>query len=235
MGAPSPCAVCGKPVEPDSCGRARRFHAECRKEGRSVMMQGNQRRRGKLTTGGIYKAFPADPMKTEAYQDLDPTAIRRVGVAYWGELADFAYWCFDVLNPLCFGGRIPHPLFQFPRVTPYGKCLGWAEVCDLDRPVINIFLSTWTRRRDRHASVFPLISHEMMHFDVTMRWRDAGQCRYRTSHDNEFWLDGVQAAAPPLGVDLALMKHPFCQWPHGGWSKARRKKAEALLAGRRWE
>ena len=227
------CSVCSRPVEPDRYGRVRQFHPDCRRAWRSESMRGNRRRAGKHKPVR-YLAGPADPLKTDAYQGLDAAAIRRVGVAYWGALADFAYWCYDILNPLCFGGRVRHPLFQFCRVMPYGRCTGLSHVEDLDRPVIDVFLSLWTRRKSRHVAVFAVITHEMLHFDADARWRDAGQGRFRTSHDNEFWLSGVERISPTLGIDLRRMDAPFERWPNGGWTASQAKELETMLSNRRY-
>jgi hypothetical protein len=195
------------------------------------MMQGNQRRAGHHKPR-TYRESGTDPLKTDAYQALDVEAIRRVGTAYWGELAEFTYWCYDVLNPLIFRGSVPHPLFQFCQVMPYGRCIGLSHTSDLDRPVIDVFLSLWTRRRRPYVAVFGVVAHEMMHFDAAGRWRAAGQGRYRTSHDNDFWLSGVEAASPLLGVDLAAMKFPFERWPQQGWTTKKTEDIEEALAQR---
>src|SRR5271170_7319211 len=143
-----PCSVCGLPTERDNYGRPRRFHPECRKQWRSESLRDNERASG-ARKPKKWRGHPVDPFKATAYQGLDAATIRRVGVAYWGELAEFAYWCYDLLNPLCFGTRIQHPLFQFCRVMPYGGCIGLSHVDDLDRPVIDVFTSLWNRDCDR--------------------------------------------------------------------------------------
>jgi hypothetical protein len=228
-----PCSLCGLPVEPDRYGRPRRFHPDCRREWRSEMMRDNERATG-ARQPKKWRGGELDAIKTDAYQHSDADAIRRVGVAYWGELADFSYWCFDKLNPLCFGNRIHHPLFQFCRVMPYGGCIAVAYVDDLERPVIDVFLSLWTRKELPYLQVFAVIAHEMMHFSTDMAWRDAGAGRFRTSHNNEFWFAGVKQASPLLGVDLRRMKKPFEHWPILGWSGAERKKLNEALRRRRF-
>jgi hypothetical protein len=196
-------------------------------------MRGNQRRAGKHKPVP-FPACAADPTRTEAYGGLDAAVIRRVGVAYWGELAEFAYWCYDTLNPFFSAGRIPHPLFQFCQVMPYGRCIGLSHTDDIDRPVIDVFLSLWTRRKQRHLAVFGVIAHEIMHFDAALRWRDAGSGRVRTSHDNEFWLSGVVQASPALGVDLGRMDEPYEHWPMGGWAPHQAQRLEIMLAERQF-
>ena len=233
MVTPSLCSICGRPVDLDRTGRRRRLHPECRPIWRSQHMQGNNIRAGKYTTRPC-QAPPADPLKTDAYRGLDAAVIRRVGLAYWGELADFAYWSYDILNPLCFGGRIRHPLFQFCRVMPYGACIGLSCTEDLDRPVIEVFLSLWTRRDDRHLAVFGVIAHEMMHFDAVTHWREAGGGRMRTSHNNEFWLSGVERVSPTIGVDLGRLNKPFGHWPLGGWPAGEAKELNAMLSDRQF-
>jgi hypothetical protein len=180
-----------------------------------------------------YRCGRTDPVKSAAYQAADPGAIRRVGVAYWGELAEFAYWCYDLLNPLVFGGRVRHPLFQFCQVMPYGSCIGMSHTGDLDRPVIDVFLSLWTRRRSRYVAVFGVIAHELLHFDSNTRWKAAGQGYYRTSHNNEFWISGVESASPILGVDTSRLKHPFEHWPQLGWADHQAEVLEDSLARRK--
>ena len=153
MSEASHCSICNQPVEPDRYGRRRQLHPECRRAWRSAAMLGNKHRAGKHTPRP-YQAGDADPLKADAYQGLDAAVIRQVGIAYWGELADFAYWSYDILNPLCFGDRVRHPLFQFCRVMPYGRCIGLSYTGDLARPVIDIFLSLWSRGERRHLAVF---------------------------------------------------------------------------------
>jgi hypothetical protein len=194
-------------------------------------MRGNKRAKGH--GGKPYPGGHTDPTRTAAYGQLNSAMIRTTGVAYWGELAEFAYWSYDLLNPLCFGGRIAHPLFQFCRVMPYGHCLGQSYTVDLDRPVIDVFLSLWERRPAPYLAVFDTITHEMMHFAATMAWRGAGRGRYRTSHNNEFWLAGVVRASPPLGVDLGRLEKPFEFWPYGGRGVAECRRIEAALRERR--
>jgi hypothetical protein len=198
-------------------------------------MQGNDRRKGRLRKPRLYHAGERDLIKTDAYSGCDPATIRRVGCAYWGELADFAYWCYDQINPLCYDGRIKHPLFQFCCVMPYGRCIAQAHTSDLERPVIDVFLSMWTRRKQRHAWVFGIIAHEMMHFDSDLRWRDQGQGRYRTSHDNEFWLAGVERASPCVGADLTRIELPYARWPHECWTPRQWQQLEKSLANRKLE
>jgi hypothetical protein len=232
------CNLCRKPIEPDAYGRARRFHPDCRRQWRSQDMEGNQRRKGRLKKPRQYRAGARDAIKTDAYEGCDAATIRRVGCAYWGELADFAYWCYDQINPLCYGGRIKHPLFQFCRVMPYGGCIAQSHVSDLERPVIDVFLSLWTRRKYRklcHAWIFGVITHEMMHFDSDLRWRDQGGGRYRTSHDNEFWLAGVERVSPFVGADLANGKFPYERWPHECWTDRQWQRLEKSLANRKLE
>jgi hypothetical protein len=198
-------------------------------------MQHNERAQG-ARKPKAWQPSQLDPIKTLAYQHTDAVQIRRVGAAYWGELAEFAYWCFDQLNPLCFGGRIRHPLFQFCRVMPYGSCIGLSYTSDLDRPVIDVFLSLWERRKLpkklRYFSVFATIAHEMMHFYADALWRDQGAGRVRTSHNNEFWFAGVKQASPLLGVDLRRLKEPFEHWPRLGWSGPEQKDLNAALGSR---
>jgi hypothetical protein len=200
-------------------------------------MQHNERAKGPRTLRAWHAGGNGHALATEAYQQADPTSIRRVAIAYWGEVAEFAYWCYDLLNPLCYGNRIAHPLFQFCRVMPYGGCIGLAHGDDLDRPVIDIFRSLWTQSRDfplPYLAVFATVTHEMMHFASRLRWRDAGAGFYRTSHNNEFWLRGVAAASPLLGVNLKRLQEPFSRWPHGGWSPKREKELNAALRERRF-
>jgi hypothetical protein len=195
-------------------------------------MRGNDNAAG-VRKPRVYQEGPPDQVRAEAYQGLDAAAIRRVAVAYWGELAEFAYWCYDVLNGPCFGGRVRHPLFQFCRVMPYGSCVGQAQTAYLDRPVIDVFLSLWTRRpRRRHVEVFATVAHEMMHFDADRRWKEAGGGRYATSHDNQFWFSGVEALSPALSVDLGMMKPPYEYWPGAGWSEGQKDRLEKMLATR---
>jgi hypothetical protein len=194
-------------------------------------MRGNRRASGKRTT----RPFPgceADAAATETYRSLDTAAIRQVGTAYWGELAEFSYWVYDRLNPAFFAGRIPHPLFQFCRVMPYGGCVGLSHTGDLDRPVIDVFLSLWTRRKQPCAMVFGVIVHELLHFQCGLLWRDAGRGWYRTSHQNEFWLSEVKRLAPLLGADLKEGDEPHEAFPHASWSEAQLKKFDRALSQR---
>jgi hypothetical protein len=80
--------------------------------------------------------------------------------------------------------------------------------------------------------VFATVAHEMMHFDAGGRWKEAGGGRYRTSHDNEFWLSGVERASPLLGVDLGAMEHPYQHWPRAGWSEGQKDRMEEMLRAR---
>jgi hypothetical protein len=181
-----------------------------------------------------HQAVQLDPVCAEAYRGLDTADIRRVAVAYWGDLAAFAYWCYDSLNGPFFAGRVRHPLFQFCRVMPYGHCIGLSHTGDLDRPVIDVFLSLWTRQDRPHVKVFGVVAHEMMHFDASARWREAGAGRYRTSHDNEFWLAGVERISPLLGVDLGAIGHPYQHWPEAGWAEGQKDRMEEMLKARRF-
>jgi hypothetical protein len=231
------CILCRKPIEPDAYGRPRQFHPDCRRRWRSKHMEGNGRRKGrhKLTP---YTPYPLDPIKTEAYAGLDAAQIRRVGVAYWGKLAEFSYWAYDLLNPLCFAGRVAHPLFQFCQVMPYGRCIGKSHTGDLDRPVIDVFLSLWTGKQYQHvhyAWVFGIIAHEMMHFDSELRWRQQRAGHYNTSHENEFWQAGIAQASPLLGVDLSRGKFPHECWPHECWTPRQWQRLEKSLAKRKLE
>jgi hypothetical protein len=195
------------------------------------MMRNNERASG-TRKPKKWRAGTLDAIKTDAYQHLDAGAIRRVGVAYWGELAEFSFWCFDQLNPLCFGSRFRHSLFQFCGVMPYGRCIAAAYAGDLNRPVIDVFLSLWTRQDFPHLRVFAVIAHELMHFSPAAAWREAGAGRVRTSHNNEFWLAGVEQASPLLGVDLGGMKKPFEHWPAEGWSGPQCRRIAAALRER---
>jgi hypothetical protein len=91
-----------------------------------------------------------------------------------------------------------------------------------------------TRRRRHHVEVFGVVAHEMMYFDAAARWRDAGSGRYYTSHDNEFWLAGVERVSPLLAADLGAGKYPFSRWPHECWSEGQRGDLEEMLAQRRF-
>jgi hypothetical protein len=211
------CEECGKPVPPDRWGRVGRFHKECRGAWRSERMKGN--RHGEANAKPVpWHDHPADELKTTAYQGTDAAMIRRVTTSYWGEVAQFAYWAYDLLNPRCYEGKVAHPLFQFCRVMPYGKCIGQAYTGDVDRPVIDVFWSLWY---DPHPylAVFEVIAHELMHFWVSLAWREAGTVeRWRTSHNNSLWYAGVHRASQLLHVDLGLLDEPYEHWPGAGWT-----------------
>jgi hypothetical protein len=199
-------------------------------------MKANERAKGARKPRS-WHAHPTDPVRTVAYDGLKARMIRRVGIAYWGELAEFAYWCYDTLNPLLYHSRIAHPLFQFCKVMPYGHCIGLSYTDDLDRPVIDVFRSLWTNREDwplPYFEVFHVVTHEMMHFDSCLRLRQVGAGRWRTSHNNEFWYAGVEAASPALRVDLGLMEKPYEQWPREGWTERQRKTLNQALRKRRF-
>jgi hypothetical protein len=168
---------------------------------------------------------PADELKTAAYQGTDAAMIRRVTISYWGEVAQFAYWAYDLLNPRCYASKIARPLFQFCRVMPYGNCIGLSYTSDVDRPVIDVFWSLWydpeqrALQPHRYLAVFGVIAHELLHFWVSLAWREAGSIRrMRSSHDNDLWFAGVERISPLLHVDWKQMKKPYEHWPQEGWT-----------------
>ncbi len=226
----STCSVCQKPVPLDRFGRARQYHAECRNQWRSARMKNNQHRKGKYKQKP-YTEGEKDRQKNDAYSKLDPATIRQVAIAYWGEFARFSYWCYDQLNPLCFENRIQTPLIQFCRVMPYGSCIGLSHVSDIDRPVIDLFTSLWTKNRFPRVAVLGTIAHELLHFYCHLVWRERGGCRYTTSHNNEIWIQSVLDLSPILNVSMKTISSPYESWPHSGWSMRKIRKMEEQLDG----
>ena len=159
------CEWCGRPVSRDAFGRARRFHPECGKAARSELMKGNKRSLGhgrprELTA---YTKPDSDPVKLRAYGGIPGERLREMAMAYWGEIGELCYFVFDHANPMLFDQDIPLPLFQVCRVMPYGKCVGQSYTSDVDRPVIDIFLSLW-KSKYPYAAVAGVVMHEMLHF-----------------------------------------------------------------------
>jgi hypothetical protein len=229
----TPCVICGLAVDLDSQGCPRRFHEECCKQWRSPMVQESNPAAGDRSLKRQPSGTHYDAVKSAAYVALDQEAIRRVGTAYWGDLADYCYWSFDHLNLVCFGGRINHPLIQFCRTRPSGGCVGLSHI-DLDRPVIDVFVDQWTRRELPNLDVLSSIAHEMLHFAEHSARRDAGVNHYRISHNNDIWIAGVEQASGLLGVDLARLKKPFSNWPHEGWDVSTQRKLNESLRKRRF-
>jgi hypothetical protein len=203
-------------------------------------MKGN-RHGGANSKPALWHDQPADELKTSAYQGTDAAMIRRVTTSYWGEVAEFAYWAYDLLNPRCYDSKIAHPLFQFCRVMPYGKCIAQAYTSDVDRPVIDVFWSLWYDPEKkalwphRYLEVFGVIAHELLHFWTMLAWREAGTVeRWRTSHNNPLWYAGVHRASPLLQVDLGLLKEPYEHWPQQGWTADQRARLNKALQRRKF-
>jgi hypothetical protein len=226
---PTKCPACKKTVPLDDYGRPRKYHKECRGAARSKAMKGNKNAEGRRVFKG-FSGSHSDPDKLAKYTQQQKN-VRDVAIAYHGELAEFSYWCYDQLSPMMYDNRVDLPLFQFCKVMPYGKCIASAETYDLDRPVINVFLSLWTRRVHKFAMVFGVIAHEMLHFDVGHRWRDGGPIWYKTSHANELWYDTVKTKGKILdAAPNSKMDEPYERWPHDAWSISRMSQINKQLA-----
>lgn len=197
-------------------------------------MQGNSLSEG-LGRPRTLKPFPGvngSDSRHDAYADLDPATVRRTAIAYWGEIAELCYDVFDHANAQLYGSLIPMPLFQICRVMPYGKCIGLSHTTDLDRPVIDIFASLW-KGSNRYANVAGIVLHELLHFHNRFQWQSRGEIWYRTSHENELWLDAVRAFKTILNDDtLKIMDSPYERWPLFGPRKT--KQLDAKLAVGKW-
>ncbi len=169
-----------------------------------------------------------------AYHRCQPDAIRAVGEAYWGEMARFAYWCYDQLNPRCFDRRIPHPLIQFCRVMPYGRCGAMSHVDDLQRPVIDVFSSLWTQPGCRYVKLLGVLAHEMLHFHCSQLWQQTEEGWYHTSHNNEWWLQEVKEISPLLDVHVESIEPPYARWPYEGWNAWMLQEFDEALSDGQW-
>lgn len=205
------CDVCGHPVERNQWGRFPKYHKHCRAVGRSQAMKGNANRKGKRRLSPFPGTWSND-ITVDAYKNIQPDEVRRCAIAYWGEPAELAYFVFDHANDQFFEGRIPPPLVQLCRVMPYGHCIGLSHTSDIDRPVIDLFLSLWTRQEQPHWNIAAVMIHEMLHFYVHHVWRDRGQIWHRTSHNNELWLGKVRELSRIIGAPTD--DEPFERWPH---------------------
>ena len=228
------CEWCGRPVSRDAFGRARRFHPECGKAARSESMKGNKRSvgHGRPRELTAYTKPDSDPVKLRAYGGIPGERLRAMAMAYWGEIGELCYFVFDHANPMLFDQDIPLPLFQVCRVMPYGKCVGQSYTSDVDRPVIDIFLSLW-KSKYPYAAVAGVVMHEMLHFHNARQWRERGSIWYQTSHENELWMGAVASMRRILKDSTMKMEDaPYEHWPI--FSDRRMAEVDRLLASGKW-